>query len=562
MFKKLRVTPELAQEAEVMRITTQQALRLGFTFKGDLSGIYFPYCDAAGAIKNARIRRDHPETNPKGEPENKYISMPTGHARLLYRPPGAAALLKDPEIESLLVEAEKSALAITAAARRTRNSKLVALALGGCWGWRERQTHPDNSKQEISVPIEDLEVLRGRKVGVMMDANVAWNSQVRNAELELCAYLASQLQASVVCYRLPVERGVNGQDDYLAKHSDADFWKLLEKPAAPWLAMVGESYEKYSAAKLPEFVIKDFLQTDGATFIGGLSGHGKTFMLFSMAQSLLTGEPLFGYFPVVKKATRVLYLTPEITLGSFRVRAEKFGLGPYIKSGQLIVRTLSAYPMLPLTDPAVLLSAQGADVFLDTAIRFIEGDESSSTDNDRGLAAGVFRLLQSGARTVVAAHHSPKGFESASRMALETVLRGTGDIGAMVSAAWGVRMLDRDASKVQVENIKTRDFQPPPPFQLLGRPHIDEGKGFQMALRPGECGYLADYVKEKRTGRPRSQTKADRTTLLTAWVREGKNDEEIAKLFAATDADKIAPATLQKELRDIRKQLRREAKHT
>lgn len=557
MFAKLRIPPELFTEAGVEHVTTKQAEKLGFQWKPShradslyLQGIYFPYCDDTNKVRNGRIRRDYPETDADGKPENKYIGMPKeGHARLLYWPPGARELLRDPDTEILLVEAEKSALTITAAARRARR-KLIVLALGGCWGWREKQQNPDYPKQEVSVAVKDLEMLRSRKVGIVLDANVAWNLEVQRAELELASYLVTTLQASVSCYRVPTEAGVNGPDDYLGKHTnDRDFWQLLDFPAEPWVAQVGESYEKYSQATPPEFVVKGFLQSGGLTIVGGLSGHGKTWALLSIAQSLLTGASLFGHFPVVTKASRVLYLTPEIMLGSFRVRAEKFGLGPFVKSSQLVVRTLSAYPMLPLTDPAVLLCAQGADVFLDTAIRFMDGDESSSTDNDHGLCAGIFRLLQSGARTVTAAHHSPKGFEKATYMSLETVLRGTGDIGAMAAAAWGVRMLDAARSRVQVECLKARDFEPPPPFQLDGKPHIDAGKGFQMSLKPGECGHLSAYVSEKKGGRPRSPEKTERQAQLVAWIKEDKTDEEIAKLVTG-----IAATTLKKELGDARRQ--------
>jgi hypothetical protein len=552
MLNKLRIPPQLLREAGVTRVTTKQAEQLGFRWKPQrpddslyLQGVFFPYCDESGAIKNGRIRRDHPETDAEGKPEKKYICMPKGHERLLYWPPGARELLKDPATEILLVEAEKSALAITAAARRARR-KLIALALGGCWGWRE-------TVQDLSAPLKDLEALRGRKICVTLDANVASNPEIQRAELALCLHLVSVLGASATCHRVPVEADVNGPDDYLAKHhKDRDFWALLDSPVEPWLAEVGESYEKYSHAKPPEFVVKDFLQSGGLNIVGGLSGHGKTWLLLSLVQSLLKGGPLFGYFPVVRQASRVLYLTPEIVLGSFRLRAEKFGLGPFVERGKLVVRTLSAYPMLPLTDPAVLLCAQGADVFLDTAIRFMDGDESSSSDNDRGLAAGIFRLLQSGARTVTAAHHSPKGFEKAAYMSLETVLRGTGDIGAMAATAWGVRMLDAMRSRIQVECLKARDFEPPPPFQLDGKPHIDAGQGFQMSLKPGECGHLSAYVEAKKGGRPRSPEKAERQALLFGWAKEGKSDAEIASLLP--EKLKIAPATLKKELGEARRQ--------
>jgi RecA-family ATPase len=49
----------------------------------------------------------------------------------------------------------------------------------------------------------------------------------------------------------------------------------------------------------------------------------------------------------------------------------------------------------------------GSVVILDTAIRFIEGDESTSTDI-RAFADTNFALLKGGADAVLLLHHSPK----------------------------------------------------------------------------------------------------------------------------------------------------------
>ena len=93
-------------------------------------------------------------------------------------------------------------------------------------------------------------------------------------------------------------------------------------------------------------------------------------------------------------------------------------------------------------------------------------------------------------------------------MALETVLRGTGDIGAMVSVAYGVRMIDRNKTLVHVENIKSRDFVSPPAFQIRGDPHtrpyslvqeliakslsqLVSGDGLHYGLNPGRSTHLA-----------------------------------------------------------------------
>jgi hypothetical protein len=529
---------------------------MGFGAKGaaDLSGLVFPYLTEQGEIFNARLRRDNPEWDANGKAKQKYLLLPN-HPRGLYWPPGARQRLqKDPECKVVITEAESSALAVTSYEKRS-GANLIAVATGGCTGWRETVTATvkegkEEKEIEKSRPLLDLEAVRGRKVCILFDSNVTTNENVKQAELALAAHLVSNLQAEVRALRLPVEEGVNGPDDFLQKHKDPDFLRVLRSSYEPWLAMIGESYEKYMAAEPPEFVIKQFLQSDGITFIGGLSGHGKSFLLLSVVRSLLTGEKLFGQFEVIQKAERVIYLTPEITLGSFKRRADMFHLAPFIKTGQLIVRTLSAYPMLLLTDPELLLSARGADIFLDTAVRFMEGDESSSRDNDTGLAAGMFRLLQSGARTLIAAHHAPKGFERENYMSLENILRGTGDIGAMLSTAWGVRLLDPIRTLIHIQNIKARDFEPIPPFQIAGRPFIEQGKGFQMAMAPGECGPLKEYVMA-RTGRKPSAEKAERTAAISQAVREGKSEKQIAELVKGRW--EIEPSTLKKEIRAARK---------
>jgi hypothetical protein len=181
------------------------------------------------------------------------------------------------------------------------------------------------------------------------------------------------------------------------------------------------------------------------------------------------------------------------------------------------------------------------------------GNESSSSDNANGLAEAVFQLLQAGARTVIAAHHSPKNFEGASYMSLENVLRGSGDIGAMAATVWGVRMLDAVQTKVQVENVKPRDFTPPPPFQLQGRPYIDEGKGMQMVLPPGSCGTLRNYVEPKKGGRPPSPVKAGRAEQIQTWLREGKPEPEIKNLLKNTG---LSDATARKEISEARGKLK------
>lgn len=154
------------------------------------------------------------------------------------------------------------------------------------------------------------------------------------------------------------------------------------------------TYDEIMHAPPLRFAIQGFLPEEGITLIGGPAGHGKTFLLLSIVKSLLTGNALFGYadFDVTQRSKRVLYLIPESALGPFTHRLELFGLRDFVKDGLLFVRTLSAKePMKSLADERLKMAAHGADLFLDTIIRFTTGDENSSSDN-RAFAELLFAL--------------------------------------------------------------------------------------------------------------------------------------------------------------------------
>jgi hypothetical protein len=138
MFGRLGIPPDLLSAARVQRVTDREArdhFGIRFSKAKDVGGIVFPYYIPAVEYRvTARLRRDKPEIDENGKPQNKYIS-PWGDSRHLYYPPGAKQLLDDPATIIVLVESEKAALALTAWAKRM-GIKLVALAMGGCWGWR------------------------------------------------------------------------------------------------------------------------------------------------------------------------------------------------------------------------------------------------------------------------------------------------------------------------------------------------------------------------------------------------------------------------------------------
>jgi hypothetical protein len=182
----------------------------------------------------------------------------------------------------------------------------------------------------------------------------------------------------------------------------------------------------------------------------------------------------------------------------------------FVRDGKMLIRTLSSAEDVPLTDARIRRAASGAHVFLDTAVRFMEGDEQAAADAKR-FAATLFGMQKAGAKSITGAHHSPKALQKADDLSLENVLRGSGDIGAMLATCWGIWQKDEESNKVYVRNVKPRDFEPVAPFEIQGRPHLDESGSFKMVVLPGLSGGKSNPI-----GRGARLDKLN----VQAWIRE------------------------------------------
>lgn len=235
MFRRLGIDPELLARAGVGRVTDSEARQeFGLNGDGDNSGILFLYLDAEGFRRTCRLRRDNPEIED-GKPVRKYLA-PYGDRRRLYIIPGDHPLGLDTKIPVVIVEAEKSALALRAWADRV-GRKLLPIATGGCWGWRGRIGKVENSKGERVDELGPLPELGiccdGRKVYVLLDANCSSNPKVRAAREALVRQLLKQ-KADVQVLDLPYREGVNGPDDFLRLFGDEAMGRLIDSlPSRP-----------------------------------------------------------------------------------------------------------------------------------------------------------------------------------------------------------------------------------------------------------------------------------------------------------------------------------------
>jgi hypothetical protein len=225
----------------------------------------------------------------------------------------------------------------------------------------------------------------GKYVVVFGDNDESGRKHARDVARSLCE-IATELKL-VEFPNLPEKGDVSL---WVEEHSDNEgdpgfqLWNLVKR-APVWREDAKEawttlfhSHDDIVNAPPVRYAIEGFLQEDGITAIGAPPANSKTFTMLAMARALLEGGRLFHHFAVNRIATRVLYLIPECGLSPFVHRLKLFHLIDHVRNQRLFCRTLSATGRLSLTDPQLLEAVQGADVFLDTAVRFMEGDENSA----------------------------------------------------------------------------------------------------------------------------------------------------------------------------------------
>jgi hypothetical protein len=225
--------------------------------------------------------------------------------------------------------------------------------------------------------------------------------------------------------------------------------------------------EETENAPKPEFLIDGFLQRQAIVGLAGYVGHKKSLIAQNISYSLCSGDPLFGCFRVLRKPRRVLYLCPEMALIGFANRITRIGLLPYV--GKTFF-----YATMSLKDGVVKLpeltteEVEGAVIVLDTAIRFIEGDENSS-QHMKELATHAFKLIRSGTEAVIVLAHSNKEMVKSNDLTLENAMRGSSELTAFLSSCWATRVQDTERpyeSASLLKHVKPRDFEADP-FEVV-----------------------------------------------------------------------------------------------
>jgi predicted DNA-binding transcriptional regulator AlpA len=238
------IPPDLAAQALIRRVSDQEARELVGSNgrKGDMAGLIFPYVwPGEEQVREYRLRRDSPDIEYKGDQRrevNKCLSPP-GRQNMLYFASGTAPeWLSRATLPIVITEGEKKTLALwrlaqEAAGEKAKLPKFLPVGLSGVWNWRGtigKETGPNGERQDVKGPIPDMHKVswKERKVSILFDSNVRGNDSVRAARRELARWLVEQ-GAKVYLVDIPPEPGVNGIDDYLAKHGTEPTLKMMKR---------------------------------------------------------------------------------------------------------------------------------------------------------------------------------------------------------------------------------------------------------------------------------------------------------------------------------------------
>lgn len=284
----------------------------------------------------------------------------------------------------------------------------------------------------------------------------------------------------------------------------------------------------------PTFLIEKFLQCGSICAIAAPVAQRKSLIALNAALSLCSGEPLFGFLEVQNRPSRVLYMCPEMGLISLSDRIKKIGATEYLGES-FFIRSMNQ-TLLRLSDiPEEAL--EGSVLILDTAIRFLEGDENSSEDM-KAFSNVLFAIQRAQGPTgaIMVLYHSPKMTKDASELTLENCLRGSGELGAAITDGHGTRLQepeDTHGSSSYIRHIKARDYTGLHPFEVWSDP---DGSGrLTAATDPREDAGAKAVLTVKKGGVKANADGQDDAAHAIIKANSERTVPELVKLLESHD---------------------------
>jgi hypothetical protein len=350
----------------------------------DLSGVIFPYVDPRNArLHGHRVRLDAPLADGP-----KYLSEQG--CRYLYFPPDVADVLDDPSVPVVLVEAEKSVLALLALSIRS-GQRMLPVAIGGVWGFKRvngSALQPDGERARTTGPSLSFEwvMWKSRKVIIALDSNVAERRDLQKARLALAEEL-SKRGAQVFIASIPSRNGVNGLDDLIAVAGDSAALEMLDR-AAPFAhgKSVAASTNPWGQAEN----LENFLGgEDGADFLDPEKRVLARAAITEIFSPRGLGKSLYALWLALRlaqRSLRVLYIDRDNPRHVVRSRLKSFG-AETAKAGLKVISREKCPPLTNSGAWAVFPYADYDVVILDSFDSAAEGvGEQDSARPSRAIA--------------------------------------------------------------------------------------------------------------------------------------------------------------------------------
>jgi hypothetical protein len=387
-------------------------------------------------------------------------------------------------------------------------------------GWEEV---PDTSDPIVIAAVPAHDGKETRKIAFHLGSSVDAQLVVKQfANHEVCALVLWYPDESHQLTYLPLVRSKCPDLPIYIFHCDyrTDKYGVAREGGAGssgnWQSRFHSKTEALTIPEDVDVVVRGLCNVGSVSMWGALPKHGKSYLFLSLMKALLAGKPWLDHFQV-SKSQRVVYLVPEVGLRGVMKRLRKLGMVDYLydtvrnPEGRFFIQTLSSKDKLKLDDAALLQAVQGADVFVDPIIRYIEGEENNASDQ-RMLSNKLLALISAEARSVWCAHHSPKAFKDVTDITTQNVLRGTGEFAAFPDIIFGVLKTDDETSRLYIKCTDARDDDEYlGDFEVEMRPWIDETGDLKLVVPPGAGTPLREQRRNKSgpKGDPDKQAKIE-----------------------------------------------------
>lgn len=507
LLAKFGIPPELLEAADVRQATdTEVRERLGVHGRigQDLGGIVFPYTDPRnGRVLGHRVRLDTALTDGQ-----KYLSEQG--CRTLFFPPGCGNELGDTSVPVVIVEAEKSALAVAALASRNRR-KMLSVAVGGVWGWKRKtgvELTPDGNREPVTGPSPSLDwiVWKERKVVFAFDSNVAPRPDLQKAQLAFAEELRKR-GAQVFIASIPQRNGVNGPDDLIAVAGDGAAIEMFDR-AGMFEALKSTPVSGFRLIALrdllnePEekvsWVLADKLPAGGISVLSAKPKVGKSTLARCLALAIARGETFLG---CATTEGAVIYLALEEKRSEVRRHFADLGA----TGDEPIHIHCAAAPKDAMPELCKIVTAlKPVLVIIDPLFKFLRvADEKVYAETCQAIEPLLTLARQTGAH-VLLVHHNGKA-ERAD--ATDAILGSTAIFGG-VDAALILKRTDRYRTLQSSQRYGTDWSETVLEFEAATRSlSLGAEKSEAEAGRIGQ--QVLDYLGRSQEARTREEIEAE-----------------------------------------------------